>query len=49
MRRDTTMNLQPNSLARTLTVKPLTMSLILASVVTLGAGDVWPFVAGQGH
>jgi len=37
MRRDTTMNLQPNSLARTLTVKPLTMSLILASVVTLAA------------
>ena len=31
------MNLQPNPLARTLTVKPLTMSLILASVVTLAA------------
>jgi len=37
MRRDNTMNLPSNSFARTLTVKPLTMGLILASVVTLAA------------
>jgi len=37
MRRDNTMNLPSNSFARTLTVKPLTMGLILASVVTLAS------------
>ena len=37
MRRDTTMNLQSTSLARTLTVKPLTLGLVFASVVTLAA------------
>jgi len=37
MRRDNTMNPPSNSFARTLTVKPLTVGLILASVVTLAS------------
>ena len=37
MRRDTTMNLQSPSFARNLPVKPLTLGLIAASVITLAA------------
>ncbi len=37
MRRDTTMNLQSNSLIRNLPVKPLTLGLLVAGFVTLSA------------
>jgi HlyD family secretion protein len=37
MRRDTTMNLQSNAFLRSLPVKPLTLGLIAASVITLAA------------
>ena len=37
MRRDTTMNIPSTSLARKLTVKPLTLGLVFASVLTLSA------------